>query len=117
LVNQKYPSGLIFQIIKDETCVAKGGRFEKKIRRINRKNKSRTKKSFTISAVEISFNVENILSLFQTSSSSDKIIRSVDVIIVAQQKSTAIPVSENYKTRNVPNVVMVMKTAKGFAYY
>jgi hypothetical protein len=93
LVNQKYPSGLIFQIIKDETCVAKGGRFENIIRRFSRKNKSRfrVRKSLTISAVEISFNVENILSLFQTSSSSDEIIRSVDVIIVAQQKSTAIP--------------------------
>jgi hypothetical protein len=111
LVNQKYPSGLIFQIIKDETCVAKGGRFENIIRRFNRKNKSRSKKSFTISAVEISFNVESILSLFQTSSLSDEITRGMDVVIFAQQKSMAIPVSKHYKTRNaVP--VMVMKTAK-----
>jgi translation initiation factor 2-alpha kinase 4 len=92
LVNQKYPSGLIFQIIKDETCVAKGGRFENIIRRFNRKNKSRSKKSFTISAVEISFNVESILSLFQTSSLSDEITRGMDVVIFAQQKSMAIPV-------------------------
>jgi translation initiation factor 2-alpha kinase 4 len=92
LVNQKYPSGLIFQIIKDETCVAKGGRFENIIRRFNRKNKSRSKKSFTISAVEISFNVERILSLFQTSSLSDEITRGMDVVIFAQQKSMAIPV-------------------------
>jgi translation initiation factor 2-alpha kinase 4 len=92
LVNQKYPSGLIFQIIKDETCVAKGGRFENIIRRFNRKNKSRSKKSFTISAVEISFNVERILSLFQTSSLSDEITRGMDVVIFAQQKSMAISV-------------------------
>jgi translation initiation factor 2-alpha kinase 4 len=92
LVNQKYPSGLIFQIIKDETCVAKGGRFENIIRRFNRKNKSRSKKSFTISAVEISFNIESILSLFQTSSLSDEITRGMDVVIFAQQKSMAIPV-------------------------
>jgi translation initiation factor 2-alpha kinase 4 len=98
LVNQKYPSGLIFQIIKDETCVAKGGRFENIIRRFNRKNKSRSKKSFTISAVEISFNVERILSLFQTSSLSDEITRGMDVVIFAQQKSMAIPVSKHYKT-------------------
>jgi translation initiation factor 2-alpha kinase 4 len=98
LVNQKYPSGLIFQIIKDETCVAKGGRFENIIRRFNRKNKSRSKKSFTISAVEISFNVESILSLFQTSSLSDEITRGMDVVIFAQQKSMAIPVSKHYKT-------------------
>jgi histidyl-tRNA synthetase len=82
-------SGLMFKVVlKDQTVIATGGRFESLLKRCGKKIGP------NLSAVDISFKVENILELLKKQHSS---VSLVDVAIRTKNKETAIPVSPRMK--------------------
>ncbi|XP_063914375.1 eIF-2-alpha kinase GCN2-like [Zophobas morio] len=96
LMSEKHSKGLMFKITYGyclNTVLATGGRFNSVIRRCCG---NRGKELFC-SACEISFNVDNIVKLL----TPDKCARRVDVVIVADEKSVAIPLYKDLLNQNI----------------
>jgi histidyl-tRNA synthetase len=93
LVNMTQGSGLMFKVVlKDQTVIATGGRFESLLKKCGKKIGP------NLSAVDISFKVENILELLKKQHSS---VSLVDVAIRTKNKETAIPLFTQLLSRGV----------------
>ncbi|KAJ3658714.1 hypothetical protein Zmor_010439 [Zophobas morio] len=97
LINRRQNSGFMFRIVLEEQSVlATGGRFESLIKMCRTTQGS--KQNSKISAIDVSFNVENIIKLLTT---DDKPSAVVDVVLRAKEKSTVISAYKSLLARGL----------------